>query len=188
MWPTFAVLSGLIRASPFFSSVDDPKKKMNIFFLARKPRVCARYHVDKHVVKMILETCQLLFTCWHMLDPEHRIIRPAYKKTHSNHPCARWVRSSQAHYDWLCALGVALCAEYTRRYGKIHKCASHLLKLGNLRLPIDVHSWTDPPLCMDEEYKRENAVCSYRLYYEHAKKHLHSWSHRDPPRWIAKTR
>ena len=159
---------------------------MNIFFLARNPRVCARYHVDKHVVKMILETCQLLFTCWHILDPEHHIIRPAYKKTHWNHPCACWARSSHAHYDWLCALGVALCKEYTYRYGKTHKCAPHLLELAQLRLPINTHSWTDPPLCMDAGFKRRNAVLSYRAYYLQGKKHLLSWSKRNPPVWVAK--
>ena len=35
---------------------------MNIFFLHSNPRRCAKYHSDKHLVKMILELTQLL-TC-----------------------------------------------------------------------------------------------------------------------------
>jgi hypothetical protein len=35
---------------------------MNIFVLSRCPRAAARLHCDKHVVKMILETAQLLYT------------------------------------------------------------------------------------------------------------------------------
>ena len=88
---------------------------MNIFFLHRNPKISARWHVDRHVTKMILEICQMWFTSWHMIDPTHAILTPAYMKTHVNHPCAKWVRQSTVHYDWLVALGQALCMEYTFR-------------------------------------------------------------------------
>ena len=43
---------------------------MNIFFLDTDVKKCAEYHVDKHVVKMILETCQLLYTAhWVLAYP-----------------------------------------------------------------------------------------------------------------------
>lgn len=41
---------------------------VNVFMLDLDPVLAARYHCDKHVVKMILETAQLLSTAWHVLD------------------------------------------------------------------------------------------------------------------------
>ena len=41
---------------------------MNIFFLDPDPATAASYHNDKHVVKMVLETAQMLSTAHHMLD------------------------------------------------------------------------------------------------------------------------
>ena len=43
---------------------------MNIFYLHREPDIAAQMHVDKHCVKMILETCQLLSTAHRILDGE----------------------------------------------------------------------------------------------------------------------
>lgn len=159
---------------------------MNIFFLHRRARACARLHVDKHVVKMILETCQLLCTAWHVVDPLHSTFSPPYKKTHVNHPCAQWARRSRQNYAWLCELGLALCAEYTFRYGRIHKCHSHLLVLATLALPVDEVAWSDPPQAIDDAYKSPNAVVAYRNYYAYAKTHLHAWKGRSAPRFIAR--
>ena len=41
---------------------------MNIFYLHNDPKVCAELHVDKHVVKMIVEYAQLLSTAKRMTD------------------------------------------------------------------------------------------------------------------------
>ena len=41
---------------------------MNIFFLDENPTLSAQYHVDKHVVKMILETAQLLCSVHHVTE------------------------------------------------------------------------------------------------------------------------
>lgn len=41
---------------------------MNIFYLSHDVNECAMWHVDKHVVKMILETCQLLSTAHRLVD------------------------------------------------------------------------------------------------------------------------
>jgi hypothetical protein len=81
---------------------------MNIFVLSRNPRRAAEQHCDKHVVKMILETAQLLYSAHP--DKPHEA---AYKRTHANHPCAIWARTSLANYQWLCALGFWLCQEYS---------------------------------------------------------------------------
>lgn len=56
---------------------------MNIFYLSRDPVLCAEMHCDKHVVKMILETAQLLSTAhWELGSTA------PYKPTHKNHPLA----------------------------------------------------------------------------------------------------
>lgn len=104
--------------------------------------LAARYHCDKHCVKMILETCQLLY-CAHWVntlgtpkwDYSSCEFEP-YKKTHMNHPSSVWVRLEESHYNWVLRLGLSLCKEYTARYKKTHKCLSHLLRLSNMGFPI----------------------------------------------------
>ena len=87
---------------------------LNIFVLHKNPQLAAQYQCDKHVVKMILETAQLL------CSPYVPGVAP-YRRTHYNHPCAKWTRESQSNYFWLGIHGLALADEYTYRYGKIHK-------------------------------------------------------------------
>ena len=70
---------------------------MNIFYLDRDPHEAARLQCDKHVVKMILETAQLLSTAHNELDGG----QIAYKTTHKNHPSAVWARKSLDNYLWL---------------------------------------------------------------------------------------
>jgi hypothetical protein len=118
---------------------------MNLFLINTNALKAAIAHCDKHCVKMILETTQLLYCAWHMNRPGTLALtevvasdpcpHKAYKCTHKNHPSSRWVRAHAAHYKWALCLGFALCAEYTRRYGKIHKCQSHLDRLHLLGYP-----------------------------------------------------
>lgn len=157
---------------------------MNIFFLSLDPDEAARLHCDKHVVKMILETAQLLYTAhWVYESP---LPEGAYRKTHPNHPCARWVRESLANYTWLCRLGMALCAEYTFRYNKTHKTQGHLTWLsthspGGL---VDV-GWTLPRLAMPEEYHDNDPVTAYRMYYVGAKSRLLAYTKRLAPDFLS---
>lgn len=161
---------------------------MNIFFLHYDPVAAATLHVDKHVVKMVLETAQLLSTAHHVLDgPEIISSLPnLYQPTHVNHPCAVWVRSGDLPYQWTAALLRELCREYTHRYGKIHKVqASGLLDtlLAHVPRNIPQDTWTDPPQAMPVEYQRESTVDAYRAYYVNAKAHLHAWRNRPVPVW-----
>ena len=89
---------------------------MNIFVLDWDVKKCATYHNDKHVVKMILETAQLLCGSHWSTGSE-----APYKLSHKNHPCSIWVRQDLNNYLWLCELGLELCKEYSYRYGKRHK-------------------------------------------------------------------
>lgn len=134
---------------------------MNIFFLHRSAPICAQMHADVHVVKMILESAQLLATTHH-----HYGNAVTYKPTHANHPCAVWVRQSRLHYMFLVNLATALCREYRLRFGKTHKCEEYIY--GELALPpaaLTVALWSDPPCAMPDEFKTDDVVESYQCYY-----------------------
>ena len=158
---------------------------MNIFFLDFNPRRAAEYHCDKHVVKMILETAQLLYTA-HWLSDRNILPQNAYRQTHFNHPCAIWARESLSNYTWLCELGMALCEEYTFRYGKVHKTQSHIHWL--ITHPPDIVDIGITPIrqAMPEECKRPNPVEGYRTYYCEKKVPLLKYSKRPPPDFIGK--
>lgn len=144
---------------------------MNIFFLSRSPKQAARLHCDKHVVKMIIETAQLLYSSHWVLNPEG-LNENAYKIAHKNHPCAIWVRQSISNYMWLASLGYWLCKEYQYRYGeqKIHKSEAHIIwLLNNPPKSIPNTDFTAPALAMPDEYKKEDLIESYKLYYIESK-------------------
>ena len=152
---------------------------MNIFYLDNDPKVCAQYHVDKHVVKMILETAQLLSTTHWMSGSEG-----PYRQTHKNHPSAVWARNNKANYIWLCKLGMELCKEYTHRYGKIHKPQQHLEWLSKNIPNIPPGDFTPPTLAMPKTFMCSDNLLAYRKYYTYGKKHLHSWKKREEPKFI----
>ena len=158
---------------------------MNIFFLHFNPKICSKMHVDKHVIKMILETCQLLCSAHYFFKTEYQ---PPYKLTHKNHPSSLWTRESLDNYDWLCELGLELCKEYTYRYRKIHKCEKYIYELKENKPCIKSIGFTKPKLAMPDMYKSDDAIDSYRQYYFFEKMSLHSWKGkyegREKPLWI----
>ena len=160
---------------------------MNIFYLHNNPEICAAYHCDKHVVKMILEYAQLLSTAHHELDGVPAI--ECYKSTHKNHPSAVWVRSSIKHYRWAYELFASLCKEYTHRYGKVHKTEQKLLQaLKELPKNIPDVAWTQPPQCMPDQYKQHpnRAVQAYRDYIVGEKiSFATKYTNREAPSWIS---
>lgn len=154
---------------------------MNIFFLDCDAAMAAKYHNDRHCVKMILETAQLLSTACH----EHGVVHPdLYKPTHKNHPSAIWVRESRNHYDWALLLMWHLCQEYTERYGKVHKCASKLTMFALFSVAIPNQGWLrSPPQCMPDDCKGVNTVEAYRKYYMTHKRHIAQWKTGVTPAW-----
>ena len=91
---------------------------MNLFYLHPDPTVAAQMQCDKHVVKMLLETAQMLCTAHHEVDGS-RAPKRLYKSAYKNHPSTRWVRADAYHYEWAYKHFAALCDEYTYRYGKV---------------------------------------------------------------------
>lgn len=159
---------------------------MNIFFLDFDVKKCAKFHCDKHVVKMILETAQLLCSAHHVTihDTIHDTIHVPYKLSHKNHPCSIWVRESLSNYLYLCELGLALGEEYTYRYGKTHKSIEVIQWCLTNRPNIKDIGFTTPPLAMPDEYKVESVIDSYRNYYKGAKSTIVSWKNREKPDWF----
>ena len=137
---------------------------MNIFYLDKCPVKAAKYQYNKHVVKMILESAQMLCTAHHCVMGEDANV--PYKIAHKNHPSTIWARRSANNYAWLYKHFVALSEEYKRRYNKEHlsytKCDQYLRMLpGGL-------AWsglTEMPQCMPDEYKDACSIQAYWNYY-----------------------
>ena len=151
---------------------------MNIFFLDEDIKKCAEYHVDKHCVKMILESAQLLCGVHWVAGGE-----APYKLSHKNHPCSIWARESLSNYFLLCELGYELCKEYTYRYGKRHKSQDVIEWCMTHRPNIIDKGLTEQPKAMPEQYKTNSVVESYRNYYMGEKSGFAVWKNRDTPNW-----
>jgi len=158
---------------------------MNIFYLDDDPRKAARYACDKHVVKMILETAQLLSTAHHVLDGYKLGI---YNPTHQNHPSAVWVRQSHRHYMWLYEYWGHLHDEwaYRWRHARIHKSVAYCRSvLIHLPRQMPTGGFMQPPLCMPPQFHVPNAVSAYRDYYVWEKRRIATWTRRSIPKWYS---
>lgn len=151
---------------------------MNIFVLDTDPTLAAQAQCDKHVVKMVLETAQLLCSIY---EPGSA----PYKRTHYNHPCAVWMRSSLGNWQWLLAHGQALCHEYTHRYGK-HHASSHVIAWCSEHAPEFAQVDATPFVqVLPDAYRQEDPVTAYRLYYQKDKAGFARWTRRAPPAWFS---
>ena len=176
---------------------------MNIFYLHEDPVRSAQLHCDKHVVKMIIEYAQMLSTAHRMLDGTQyidqssgrrikrwRLANPymesfLYKASHINHPSAQWVRENAIQYQYMYDMFVALCDEYTYRYGKVHMTDDKLRELLNV-LPknIKLGTWRQPPPAMPDYCKHEDSIISYHKYYANEKKGFAKWTNRERPTFM----
>ncbi len=143
---------------------------MNIFLLSLCPQLAAQMHCDKHVVKMILETAQLLYSAHHVVGTQN-LPDDAYRMTHKNHPCSIWTRESVANYKWLAELGWWLCKEYQFRYGesKVHKTERHIVWLRENPPAIPEGPQTPFRQAMPDPFKCEDPVVAYQTYYRESK-------------------
>ena len=151
------------------------------------PRIAAQYHCDKHVVKMIIESAQLLYTAHWVLSPSG-VPEFAYKKCHVNHPSGIWVRESIENYEWLCELAIELCAEFRYRYGKVHGTQKHIEWLiRNPPFHIPAVHMTPLRLAMPDEYKCDDPVKAYRTFYiesKHKQRGIVSYKKREWPEFL----
>ncbi len=181
---------------------------MNIFVLDSDPTTAAQLQCDKHVVKMIVESAQMLSTAHRILDgtvqigpsksgkrmvkhyrlfedPEYDSI--LYKAVHNNHPCTVWTMESDTNYRWHWDHFVALCDEYTYRYGKIH--ATSFLKSPLWTLPHNIPKGPLTPFKLamkaNPECMFQDPIKSYRAFYQTKQDRFKMvWTKRDTPDWF----
>jgi hypothetical protein len=157
---------------------------MNIFYFDDSPIECAIAQPDKMLVKMPLETAQMLCTAHREIDgDEYADEVGLYKRAYWNHPCTVWARESKLNYLWLYVHFLALGSEYKFRYGREHasitKLKEHLKKIPN----ITKKSMTPPAQAMPDEYKNNDPIKAYRDYCTH-EKHYAKWEKgRAKPDW-----
>ena len=186
---------------------------MNIFALSENVEEIARYQMDKHCVKMPLESAMMLSTAHRYLDGTETIVKkyvegslPArwrnikkwilpdereiilYGVTHINHPCSKWTYETSENYKWHYNLLLAMLKEYTYRYGKKHACEKLLPYLKNLPNNIKIDKRTQFATAMPDDVKvAGDSIQSYKNYYIQNKQHLASWSgkinSREVPTW-----
>lgn len=151
---------------------------MNIFVLDENPRIAAEYCCDKHIVKMPLETAQMLCTVY-----QKNGLSSPYKATHHKHPCTIWAGISKPNYEWLYEHGIALSREYTKRYGKQHACQQIIESLPSSSISFKWQAMTKFAQAMPDQYKNSNAVTAYRNYYINEKKDIATWK-TQMPEWF----
>jgi Pyrimidine dimer DNA glycosylase len=153
---------------------------MNIFVVDRNPLIAAQSLCDRHVIKMILESAQ-------MLNVAHRVLDGTgfFKMTHVNHPCTIWARTTPANYRWLYDHFKGLLYEYAYRYNGTHSYAQYEDLLS--RPPVAMRNdMTLTPFyqAMPAQYKHADPVIAYRSYYCHEKLGFTKYTHRAPPHWL----
>ena len=176
---------------------------MNIFYLHEDPIQNAKWHIDKHIVKMPIEYAQLMSTAHRLLDGEMYLGKTAigrnikrwrlhderedilYKASHINHPSAIWVRESIENYFEMYKLYIAVLSEFTNRYGKIHGSSKPSIALIRPPSNIPMVKGTQLPQCMPEICKvKNNPILAYRNYYIVEKNSFASWKNREIPEWF----
>lgn len=169
---------------------------MNIFVLDYNPELCAEYHCDKHVVKMILESVQMIctnHTIFGLKTKDYEDI--PYKATHQMHPCTQWARASKQNYLWLCEFVEALHNEWQYRFGELkynlegereHKAFTVFNTLNHKAMADSLPDIGLQPFAqaMPEELRSDDVVDSYRKYYATEKFDLLHYSKRSMPKWI----
>jgi len=160
---------------------------MNLFILSLDHKTNARYHVDKHVVKMGLEATQLLCTVMR----ERCDIGLAYKSTYVNHPVTQWVGASYSNFLWTWKYGYSMMDEYRYRFDRVHKTTEvlnviedYLYRVSNM---LDDVGLTPFHLAVSPELKHLEPVLAYRAYYLKTKKRIFKWTKREVPSWIVDT-
>ncbi len=158
---------------------------MNIFYFYDCPKLSAKAQPDKMLVKMPLETAQMLCTAHRVLDGDtYADLTGLYKTAYKNHPCTIWARESIANYAWLYAHFHALNEEYEYRYGREHGSYAKLAEPLS-RPPENIPHTEQTPirLAMPDEYKSDDPIKSYRNYCI-AEKHYAVWNKGRPkPSW-----
>jgi len=180
---------------------------MNIFALSKDPIESAQMMIDKHVIKMPTESCQMLHTnALYFMYVDHYNQTPSLrelKQFHTdissdlmkpamlNHPSTIWARETKGNWDWLMEHAIALCDEYTLRYGREHGSFQRILYTPDYPYENDTSALTPVSIAMADQYRIENTfddewdfvLASYRHYYLEGKWRFAEWRNDRRPEW-----
>tara|TARA_R100001510_G_C7602652_1_gene168754 strand:- start:408 stop:911 length:504 start_codon:yes stop_codon:yes gene_type:complete len=159
--------------------------RMNIFYLSKDPIEIAKQLCDKHIVKMPLESAQMLSTAWWSktsFKESKNVLKNIYKPVHVGHPSTVWTMQTEGNYLWHYDLLVAMLNEYSRRYNKVH-ASSELLELLK-ESPVKGGEFYPPPQCMPDEYKCKDPIEAYRNYYINEKARFAKYTKGTAPQWL----
>ena len=166
---------------------------MNILILDKSIEVSAKYHVDRHIVKMPTETAQMISFLYHdkeLWQGEVPDFIMGFSKTHYKHPCTIWIRDSLDNFEYACRLGMELYNEYQYRYNKPdkHQRARDIFQFALQNPPkLERKGLTPFAQAMDKEYiKFSCPILNYQEYYRIGKEHLHKWTKRGTPPFLTK--
>lgn len=180
---------------------------MNIFVVDENPIAAANQLCDKHIVKMVTESAQMLSTAHRLLDGEMYVEKNAngrnvkrwrlnddrenvlMKAVHMGHPCTVWTMTSASNYIWHYGHYKELSEEYTRRYGKKHG-AFYNNDIGERlkSMPRSIANIGPTPYAIAMNHYPEcivpnDPIQSYRNYYNLAKARFAKWTNREVPYW-----
>lgn len=151
---------------------------MQLYVLDEDPEAAAKAACDRHVVKICTEAGQLLTAALH-----HKGVQTRWKPSHKHSGLAKWTRN-RSHATWVLRYGLALCAEYTARYGRVHKTEGYLRELD--LAPLDDLPWEGFLQVVPEEFQGPDPVEAYRKYYRGERiRKFATWKGTAPPAWYA---
>lgn len=178
---------------------------MNVFALHNSPKIAAQMMCDKHIIKMIIETAQILscvldyrYKEEHKTDdltPSKQLDLPQYPKAHAKHPCTLWAMASTANFDWLRDHLRELCRQYSVRYpNRNGTMKAHSLEWTAMvydaqaqYLEFPLQQRTPFAQAMPDAYKSDDAVVAYRTYYL-MDKSFAAWKRVPTPTWYEQGR
>ncbi len=163
---------------------------MNIFISDLSPIVSAQNLDNKRVVKMVLETAQLLSTAIESYTQYPPTL--LYKPTHINHPITKWCQENHDNFLWVYNHFLALCDEYTYRFQKPHKT---IVQIKPLLENIIINNGNSPTNYQNSARHKEKGIdfshepditIAYQKYLNarwKTDKLIPKWTRRNPPSW-----
>jgi hypothetical protein len=159
---------------------------VNAFWLDEDLAQAAAWLVDKHVLSSILENQLTLETA--LAVNGYPAPADELAVTHREHPLTVWAARHPDNWRRLYAYVEACHEEWRYRWDnedRTHGSWANLQRLD--RDVLDDLDWPGepgPPPRVTGDWEAGDVVDAYRLYYANEKRHLFTWTRRDPPPWL----
>lgn len=163
---------------------------MNIFATSYYPQEAARWLDDRRLLKMILESSQLLANALYRanlarLAPLRKDGSP-YPCAFLDHPCSRWVSESRENYGWLLQHAQQMVLEYRARFGKVHCMDEQLARMTDRDIRGHLPAVHKTPFANCTPFKDQPAITAYRFALAQKWKkaeHRPRWTNAEEPKW-----